>query len=140
MLNHQGVIHSAYLAPANQHDARIMPPTVEASVTDLRGKTCYADSGYAGKNYIKRIHQSCQINLVSRPKKTRNPTVMSHTLSPIQTLMLQKHRNLIERINQNIRNFRSLMIKHVKKIDTYRTYLFLAIMCINIHMITSATQ
>lgn len=134
-----GVIHSAVLSPANTHDAKLLAPTIEASVTDLTGKIMYADSGYAGAKYIGKINRACRINLISKPKKTRKIGVMSHSLSPEQTLHLQKRRNLIERINQNMRNFRGLMIKYFKQMTTYKTYLFLAILCINIYMIHSKT-
>jgi len=135
IVDNLGVIHSAILSSANTHDAKLLPPTIKASVTDLTGKIMYADSGYAGSEYIRRINQSCHINLISKPKKTRRIGVMSHSLSSEQTIHLKKRRNLIERINQNIRNFRGLMIKYLKQMDSYKTYLFLVILCINIYMV-----
>lgn len=134
----KGIIHSAILAPANQHDSKLLVPTFEASVTDLTGQTCYADSGYAGSKYISRVNRLCHINLISKPKKTRAPGVMSHTLSPQQMIDLQQRRHRIERSNQNIRNFRGLMIKYSKTISTYQTYLFLAILCTNIYLLVTS--
>ena len=123
------ITHAVHVTSANTHDSMILAPTIEASISDLHGKKCLADSGYAGHKYISKIQSKTGILLISKPKKTRS-SMMSHHISKEESVLLQKKRNYIERLIGNIRKFRGLMIKYTQKISSYRTYLLLAICCI----------
>jgi len=129
------VSHAIHLEPANIHDSKILEPTIHASISDLKGKRCLADSGYAGCKYISKIEKETGVKLLSKPRKTSNSFKMSHYVSALELEMLQKKRNNIERLNGNIRNFRGLMIKYTKKSSSYMTYLYVALMCITCHRI-----
>jgi len=94
-----------------------------------------ADSGYAGQKYILKIRENTGVQLLSKPKKTRNPSKMSHVISDVDLKLLNKKRNRIERLNGNIRNFRGLMIKYTKTIASYRTYLYTALLCITCYQL-----
>ena len=124
------ITHAVHLTSANIHDSKILIPTTESSISDLHGKKCLADSGYAGHKYISKIKQITGISLISKPKRTNNLSIMSHQISEKDSILLQRKRNYIERLNGNIRKFRGLMIKYTKKMSSYRTYLFIAILCI----------
>jgi hypothetical protein len=129
------VVHALQLKPANIHDSKILVPTIESSISDLKGKSCLADSGYAGSKYISYVMQRTSVKLLSKPKRTCNKFKMSHHLNPQELEMVEKKRNGIERLNGNIRNFRGLMIKYTKKTSSYLTYLYVAIMCITCYRI-----
>jgi hypothetical protein len=129
------VTHAVSLSPANCHDSKILSETISASITNIKGIKCLADSGYAGSKYLSEIHRTTGLNLVSKPKRTRNHSKMSHVISEADRLLLEKKRNYIERLNGNIRNFRGLMIKYTQKISTYKTLLFVAMLCITCYMI-----
>jgi hypothetical protein len=129
------VSHAIHLEKANIHDSKILIPTIGNSISDLNGLRCLADSGYAGSHYISKIKHETGVSLISKPKRTCNKLKMSHTISADEMLLLNEKRNGIERLNGNIRRFRGLMIKYTKKIASYRTYLFIAIMCITCYNI-----
>ena len=133
------VTHALSLAPANQHDSKILEDTISSSITNLKGIKCLADSGYSGCQYISKIHIKTGINLVSKPRRTRNHLKMSHVISETDRLLLEKKRNYIERLNGNIRKFRGLMIKYTKNIETYQTLLFVAMLCITCYMIITCS-
>jgi len=129
------VVHATHLEPANVHDSKILVPTIESSISNLKGKCCLADSGYAGSNYILKIEKQTGMKLLSKPKKTSNKLKMSHYVTPQESEMIKKKRNNIERLNGNIRNFRGLMIKYTKKVSSYLTYLYVALLCITCYRI-----
>ena len=129
------VTHAVHLAPANVHDSKILEPTIKVSLSDLKGKICLADSGYAGTQYISKIARQTGLKLLSKPKKTCNQFKMSHQVSPQELELIKQKRNNIERLNGNIRNFRGLMIKYVKNTASYLTYLYVALLCITCHRI-----
>jgi hypothetical protein len=129
------VTHAIHLESANRHDSKILIPTIHDSISNLKGKCCLADAGYAGSKYISTVEKQTGIRLLSKPKKTNNKLKMSHYVSPQESDMIQKNRNNIERLNGNIRNFRGLMIKYTKKISTYKTLLFVALLSITCYMI-----
>jgi hypothetical protein len=124
------VTHAVHLESANVHDSKILIPTINVSVSNLKNKKCLADSGYAGQKYITKVNTETDIQLISKPKKTNNRFKMSHIISTSDTVLLEKKRNNIERLNGNIRRFRGLMIKYTKKISSYLTYLYVALLCI----------
>jgi len=127
------VTYAMYLAPANIHDSKILIPTITSSISNLKGKYCLADSGYAGSKYISNIEKQTGIRLLSKPKRTCNKLKMSHYVSQQESDMIEKKRNNIERLNGNIRKFRGLMIKYTKKLSSYLTYLYVALICISCH-------
>lgn len=129
------ITHAVHLETANTHDSKILLPTITSSILDLKGKTCLADSGYAGRNYISNINGKTEVRLISKPKRTTNKLIMSHTISAEDSDLLNRKRNHIERLNGNIRRFRGLMIKYTKKISSYVTYLYVALLCITCHRI-----
>jgi hypothetical protein len=132
------VTHAVHLNPANVHDSKILIPTIGSSVTDLKGKYCLADSGYAGSTYISNIEKHTGIKLLSKPKRTCNKLKMSHYVTPYESDLIKKKRNNIERLNGNIRNFRSLMIKYTKSVASYSTYLYMSLIvitCYNINIL-----
>ena len=63
------VTHAIHLEPANVHDSKILIPTIEDSISDLKGKCCLADSGYAGSKYISKVEKQPSVRLLSKPKK-----------------------------------------------------------------------
>jgi hypothetical protein len=132
--------YGVYLEPANSHDSKILMPTIQSSVVDLKGYRCLADSGYAGKKYISNILKMSGVNLLSKPKRTTNKLLMSHFVSESDLLMINKKRNGIERLNGNVRNFRGLMIKYTKKVSSYLTYLYVALICISCYMFLRTIQ
>jgi hypothetical protein len=129
------VTHAVSLSPANCHDSKILEETISSSITNITGMKCLADSGYAGSKYLTRIRKTTGLNLVSKPKKTRDHSKMSHTVSDTDHILLEKKRNHIERLNGNIRNFRGLMIKYTRNISTYKTLLYVSLLCITCYMI-----
>jgi putative transposase len=129
------ITHAVDLEPANIHDSKILEKTIDQSITNLSGHICLADSGYAGQKYISTIKEKTGLILISKPKKTRSSSKMSHQISDEDLKLLNKKRNLIERLNGNIRNFRGLMIKYTKKISSYRTYLYIALLCITCYQL-----
>lgn len=133
--NQNLVTLAVYLAPANVHDSKILEPTITSSISDLKGQYCLADSGYAGSKYISKIKMQTGLKLLSKPKRTCNKLKMSHYVSPQESDLIKKKRNNIERLNGNIRNFRGLMIKYTKKISSYMTYLYVALLCITCYRI-----
>lgn len=134
------VTHAIHIEPANRHDSKILIPTIRESISDLKGKYCLADSGYAGRKYINEVEKQIGIKLLSKPKKTCNKSKMSHDISPQESDLIQKNRNNIERLNGNIRNFRGLMIKYTKKISSYLNYLFMALLCITCYRIIRSCE
>jgi hypothetical protein len=133
--NQNLITHAVYLGPANVHDSKLLEPTIRSSISNLEGKKCLADSGYAGTKYISKIKKETDVVLISKPKRTNNKLKMSHVVSYEDSELLQKKRNYIERLNGNLRNFRGLMIKYTKKISSYLTYLYVALICITCHRI-----
>lgn len=131
------VTHAVHLNPANVHDSKIFIPTIESSMTELKGNYCLADAGYAGHKYISNIEKHTGIKLLSKPKRTCNKSTMSHYVTPYESDLIKKKRNGIERLNGNIRNFRSLMIKYTKKIDSYLTYLYMVLIIITCYNINT---
>lgn len=129
------VTHSVYIEGANVHDSKILIPTINNSITNLRGYNCLADSGYAGQKYITKVKSETGINVISKPKRTSNKSKMSHTISTSEKLLLDQKRNGIERLNGNIRRFRGIMNKYTKKILSYRMYLFVALLSITCYNI-----
>lgn len=134
------VTHAIHIEPANRHDSKILIPTIHDSISNLKGKYCLADSGYAGRKYIDEVEKQTGVKLLSKPKKTSNKLKMSHYLSPQESNMIQQNRNNIERLNGNIRNFRGLMIKYTKKTSSYLTYLFVALLCITCYRIIRSRE
>lgn len=128
------------LEPANHHDSKILMPTIQAAIVELKGYRCLADSGYAGSKYISNIMKATGVQLLSKPKRTINKSLMSHCVSDSELNMINKKRNGIERLNGNIRNFRGLMIKYTKKVSSYTTYLYVALICISCYMFLHTTQ
>jgi hypothetical protein len=129
------VARSVYIGPANIHDSTLFEQTTNHSISNLEGVKCLADSGYAGYKYIEDIKNISGVNLISKPKRTRNPDVMSHTISSENMILLEAKRNGIERLIGNTRSFRSIMIKYTKKISSYKTYLYVALLCISCYNI-----
>ena len=142
-LNHDAnlIVHAVHVDQANVNDYKLLEPTIRNSLTNLKNKKCLADSGYAGHKYISRIKCRTGINLISKPKKTSNPNKMSHQISSEDSELL-KQRNIIERLFGNLKSFRSLIVwihyqimnKYTKKISSYKTHLYLAILCITCYL------
>jgi hypothetical protein len=93
------VAHAIHLEPANKHDSKILIPTIHSSISILRGKSCLADSGYAGSKYISKIEKDTGVRLLSKPKKTCNKLKLSHYVSQQESEMIKKKRNNIERLH-----------------------------------------
>jgi len=121
------VTHAVHLDSANIHDAKILPETIDVSITDLTGLNCLA----ACHSYIDKIEHNHKLHLIAKPKRTRSPSKMNHHISHEHLCILNKYRNRIERLNGNIRGFRGLMIKYTKTIDSYGTYLYFVSPVIN---------
>jgi len=60
---------------------------------------------------------------------------MSHHRPTEEMTMLNQYRNRIERLNGNIRGFRGLVIKYTQTVDSYRRYLYLALLCITCYQL-----
>jgi hypothetical protein len=89
---------------------------------------CLADSGYVGNDPDNHCLDQ-NIELVVQPRK-KNNGLMTHTLTPKNMILLEKYRSMIEHINSRVIKFRSLKIKYVKKISTFKTFLFVTLISI----------
>ena len=130
------IVRGVHIGAANQHDVRLLTDTIEdlpdSHPSELISILC--DSGYVGK----RIRQECReknFRLIVKPRKTRKKGKPSHILLKSDMELLKNNRNLIELLNGNIRRFRGLMIKWVRRIDTYQCFLYLSLLCISCYQI-----
>lgn len=129
------VVRGLKLGPANQHDVRLLEATIDTlpdpHPQELVSILC--DSGYVGKKIRDRCRKR-NFRLIVKPRKTRRTCktgFKSHLLLKPDAELLRKKRNLIELLNGNIRRFRSLMIKWVRRIETYECLLYLGLLCIS---------
>jgi len=130
------VVRGLQIGGANQHDVKLLTKTIEdlpePNPSELT--TILGDSGYVGK----RIRQECQsrnFRLIVKPRRTRKRGKKTHILLKCDAHLLQTKRNLIELLNGNIRRFRSLMIKWFRRIETYKCFLYLGLLCISCYQI-----
>jgi len=129
------IVRGVHIDRANIHDSKLLEPTIQKASLGQKGIKCLADSGYSGSKYIQKIREQTGMILISQPRRTRNPNKMTHQISMEDSSLLNQKRNGIELLNGQIRSFRSLMIKYVKTIPAYRTYLYLALICMSCHNI-----
>lgn len=121
-----------HMGPANQHDTKLLLPTIknfQTSRPDQESVGCLCDAGYVGR----QLAIDCQkenIFLIVKPKKTGKNGGWSHQLNRADQLSLNKYRNRIELLNGNIRRFRGLMIKWVTTLATYQSFLYVSLLCI----------
>jgi hypothetical protein len=121
-----------HIDKANNYDAKVLRETIKKIDPFPNKMICLADSGYVGKDLSNECLKK-NINLVSKPRRTRNPSKMTHILNRNEKILLSKYRNRIELLNGNIRRFRGLMIKYVKKIDSYQCLLYISLLCITFY-------
>ena len=115
------------LGPANVHDSKLLMTTIENKIFSQQVK-CLCDSGYVGK----QLRNDClkkNLRLIVKPRKKRNG-LPTHILLKTDREMLDKQRNLIELLNGQVRRYRGLNIKYVKRIDTYKCLLHVALLSI----------
>ena len=89
-----------------------------------------ADAGYVGK----QITADCldhKIRLIAAPKRLVNGKP-SHILNTIDKFILKSNRPRIEHVNQQLKNFRAIAHKYVRKISLYCSMLSLAILICSI--------
>ena len=110
-----------HIESCNRHDSKCLLPTLEHMKPRHQQIDCLCDAGYVGKKLKKQCENLCY-HLIVKPKKNSNLS-MTHTLTDMEKNHLHKFRNRIELLNQNIRRYRSLMIKWVQSINVYRCFL-----------------
>jgi hypothetical protein len=113
---------------ASVHDHDIFQNTIQTIEPFQSQIQCLADSGYVGRS-LRELCSSKNIKLIAKPRKKRNGH-LTHFLTSKETKLLKRRRNQIELLNGHIRKFRSLMIKWTKKMDSYKCYLYVALLCI----------
>jgi len=131
------IVHGVICESANTHDCDLLIPTIQQSMTPLRNKKCLGDKGYAGQKYISKVRAMTGVHVIAKPRRTRNPLKMTHYISSEDAQLLKEKRSHIERLNQNLRNFRSIHVKYTKKMATYVTYLFTALLCTTCYSLSS---
>ena len=107
------------LFSVNVHDSKVFKQSVSELVPTEFIK-CLADSGYVGDD----LYNHCidhKIEMVVQPRKKRNGQ-MTHTLTSENEVLLKKYRSIICYVNSKVRTFRSLNVKYVKKISTFKTF------------------
>ena len=130
----EGIVRVATLEPGNVHDAQILRNSLDSFQPSQMVK-CLADSGYVGA----QLYNDCldrSIELIAQPRKTKAGR-LTHELTPENEKLLKKHRSCIEHLNSKIRKFRGLTVKHVKKIATFKSFLYVALIsitCYNLFM------
>ena len=127
----ENIVRVALLEPGNVHDAQILRNSLDSFETSGRVK-CLADSGYIGSKLYKECSDR-NIELIAQPRKTRGGG-RTHELTAENQALLKKHRSCIEHLNSQIRMFRGLNVKYVKKISTFKSFLFLSISSYNLFM------
>ncbi len=104
---------------------------------------CLCDSGYVGKEISNKALNK-NLKLIVKPKKLRPSKKYkirkSHILFKNDSQLLKQHRNKIELLIRQIKFFRGLVIKYVKKIDSYKCLLMLACLCISSYNIFVKVQ
>ena len=93
--------------------------------------TTYADSGYVGKQFKEQCALRNNI-MVAVPKKNRDGK-LSHTIDQFQKKFIKRHRGSVELVNSHIKAFRGVAVKHVKRIDSYKCFLFLRVVLLALY-------
>lgn len=121
------VTKCVHIGACNIHDSQMLIRTLDNIRSPLSMVDCLCDSGYVGKN-LKKYCEKKNHNLIVKPRRTRNKSLMTHTLSELDMGHLNKFRNRIELLNQNIRRYRSLWVQNV---SIYKCFLFIVLLCIS---------
>ena len=138
-----GVVRQATVEPGNVHDSKVFKQSMKVDtigfpITSDRTIKCLADSGYVGDD----LYNHCidhKIEMVVQPRKKRNGQ-MTHTLTSENKVLLKKYRSIIEHVNSKVRTFRSVNVKYVKKISTFKTFLFVALISITCYCLYLSDQ
>ena len=129
------VVTGVHIDACNRHDSKCLLPTLEHMKPFHQQIDCLCDAGYVGKN-LKKQCEDLGYHLIVKPKKNLNSS-MTHTLTDMEKDQLHRFRNRIELLNQNVRRYKSLMIKWVQSINIYRCFLFVVLLCISCYQIIS---
>jgi putative transposase len=117
------------IEPANKHDATILKSRLNTVVFNTTDRVqLLADSGYVGKP-LQELASSKNIQLTAKPRKKRNQ-MPTHVLTDEDSELLKKKRGGIELVNGQTRRHRGIHVKYVKKRATYKTMVFLVVLCI----------
>lgn len=123
----------------NIHDTKMLTRTLGKQKSPEIMVDCLCDSGYVGRA-LRKYCRTKNFRLVVKPRKTRNKFRMTHVISDMDFDHIKKFRNRIELLNQNIRRYRSLMIKWVQNVNVYQCFLFVALLCISSYQILTANN
>lgn len=99
----------------------------------IKRKRILADSGFVGAD-IKKVAKENNYHLIVKPRKKRNGK-LTHYLSSRDKKELDGKRNRIEHLNGLLRRFRGINNKYVKRLPTYRTLVFFAIVLITGYLV-----
>ena len=127
------ITHAVHIGTANTHDSKLLTPTLEKLQLSKTTK-CLCDAGYVGKQLAIDCLKK-KLLLIVKTKKVGKSGKMSHLLESDDVQILSKFRNRIELLNGNIRRFRGLMIKWVRTIKTYQSFLYVALLCVSVYQI-----
>lgn len=128
------VVRAVQIAGANKHDSKILVDTIDQMKQPEHMVNCLCDAGYVGKNLRDTCH-SKNFRLIVKPKKTNKKGNMSHILLRKDAELLHMKRNQIELLNGQIRRFRGLMIKWVRHMSIYLSFLYVALLSITCYQI-----
>lgn len=128
------VVRAVQIAGANKHDSKILVDTIDQMKQPDHMVKCLCDAGYVGKK-LRDTCRSKNFLLIVKPKRTNSKGKMSHILLKHDAELLRVKRNQIELLNGQIRRFRSLMIKWVRHISIYSSFLYVALLSIACHQL-----
>jgi Transposase DDE domain len=125
----QRVATKTHIAPANDHDRKVLGEMVKEKVSYEIPVKCLGDSGYVGKKLRKECAEH-GLRLVAQPRRTSKEGFPTHIILKTDKYLLKQRRNQIELLNGQIRRFRGLMLKWTKTISAYECFLYVALLCI----------
>ena len=106
----------------------LVPPKALTARTKLRTYVCKSCQRQSPCSAPK----TCSNNIeYLETLKTVPPTKYSHTLTTRETNLLQEHRNKIEHVNGEIRRFRAINLKCVRRIKYYTLLVTLGALLVN---------
>lgn len=128
------VTHAVHVDACNIHDTKMLIKTLNHIKQPIQPVKCLCDAGYVGKQLSQTCH-SKNFDLIVKPRNTTKRGHKTHVLSDIENNLLIRYRNRIELLNGHIRRFRGLMIKWVRDITIYQTFLYIVLLCITCYQL-----
>jgi hypothetical protein len=119
------LITNIHVDKANNHDTKLLKKTLTAKFE--KRKRMLADAAYVGKN-MKEFCKENNCRLIAKPRYKRNKK-LTHYLKSTDHKEIN-YRWRIEKLFGMLRRFRGINLKYTKKILSYVSYLYLAIICI----------